>query len=299
MNSEKVLVTGATGKTGSETVELLLNEGFSVRALARKRDKRSDRLAELGADVVLGDIHDLSLIRDAFTDVKRAYFCYPPQGTHIVDATTVFAIGARDVGVETVVNMSQITAREDAPSPLSRQHWLSERVLDFAGVGAVHIAATFFVENLFMFGAQTMAEQSRLFLPYGDERHAPVSARDLARVITKILAAPAEHVGKKYVVTGPTLYSIEEMTHEISNELGRAIEYVDIPRDAWSTALPGVPGMTPSLVDHLLHVSDDHKAGIFHAQTDSVREITGTPAESLAESIRRLSKEFGLSHAAA
>ena len=33
------------------------------------------------------------------------------------------------LAVDALVNMSQISAREDSNSPLARQHWLSERIL--------------------------------------------------------------------------------------------------------------------------------------------------------------------------
>ncbi len=294
MNNATILVTGATGKTGSATAESLLLNGSLVRALARKQDERTDRLQALGAEVVFGDFHDLDTIRAALAGVKGAYFCYPPQGTHLVEATVNFAIAARDAGVETVVNMSQITARENAPSPLSRQHWMSERVLDWAGVGAVHIAATFFVENLFMFGAKSISEQGMLYLPYGDDRHAPVSAGDLAAVIATILINPEPHLGKRYVITGPALLSISEMATALSEVLGQSIEYVDLPREAWAEALEGVPGMSPSLITHLGHVADDHKNGVFREQNNLVQTITGSPAESFSESILRLSEAFGL-----
>jgi uncharacterized protein YbjT (DUF2867 family) len=242
--------------------------------------------------------HNLGSIRAAIDGVRGAYFCYPPQGTHLVDATAVFAIAARDAGVETVVNMSQITAREHAPSPLSRQHWQSERVLDWAAVGAVHIAATFFVENLFLFGAQTMAGQGKLYLPYGDERHAPVSAEDLGEVIAAILADPGPHRGKRYVITGPELLSIGDMASELSTAIGTGVEYVDVPREAWLELLQGVDGMSPSLVEHLGHVADDHKNGVFRERNTLVHEITGRPAEPFAQSVRRLASAFGLSTAA-
>ena len=49
MSQGTVLVTGATGDTGGATVEQLLARGRRVRALAHRRDARSERLQELGA----------------------------------------------------------------------------------------------------------------------------------------------------------------------------------------------------------------------------------------------------------
>jgi NAD(P)H dehydrogenase (quinone) len=52
MSRAKTLVTGATGMTGSHTVQLLLKRGHAVRVLAHSEDERSMRLQELGAEWV-------------------------------------------------------------------------------------------------------------------------------------------------------------------------------------------------------------------------------------------------------
>ena len=71
------LITGATGKTGRGAVDLLLAGGHRVRALAHNEDERSRALAEAGAEVVFGDLHDLDSVTAAMQGVSGAYFCYP------------------------------------------------------------------------------------------------------------------------------------------------------------------------------------------------------------------------------
>ena len=48
MARQRFLVTGATGDTGSHTVEQLLARGHQVRALAHREDNRSKRSQEIG-----------------------------------------------------------------------------------------------------------------------------------------------------------------------------------------------------------------------------------------------------------
>ena len=52
------LITGATGKTGIPTVELLRQRGFRVRALVHTLDERATKLHEPAAEVVQGDLLD-------------------------------------------------------------------------------------------------------------------------------------------------------------------------------------------------------------------------------------------------
>lgn len=64
----RALVTGATGLVGSHIVELLLRDGWSVVGLARSEaSKRA--LADMGADVVSGDLLDAASLTTASAGV--------------------------------------------------------------------------------------------------------------------------------------------------------------------------------------------------------------------------------------
>jgi len=294
MSKSLILVTGATGKTGGAVVRQLLDLGYPVRATVRKHDERADRLESMGAEVVVTDFHDLRSMRDAMEGAKRVYFVYPPQGDRLIEATTIAASAAQDAGVRAFVNMSQISAREDSDSPLARHHWLSEKILDWADVGAIHIRPTFFAEMLPILGAQTIAGQGKLYLPYGDERHAPVAAGDIARVVVGLLSDPESHIGQRYVLTGPKNLTIAEMASVLGKELGTPVEYVDLPVDVWGEVISEVEGMNEFLVTHLKAVAVDHQNGIFSGETDVVERIGGRAPQSLPEFIRENLEAFGV-----
>lgn len=54
MAQPKILVTGATGKTGAAIVADLLRREVPVRAVVRTRDARSERLQRAGAEYSSG-----------------------------------------------------------------------------------------------------------------------------------------------------------------------------------------------------------------------------------------------------
>ena len=138
MSRRTFLVTGATGDTGGATVEQILARGHHVRALAHRQDDRAKRLQGLGAEVVFGDFLNLDDVRAALQGVAGAYFCYPIR-PGIIQATAIFAQAAKEAGVACVVNMSQISAREDAKSHAAQDHWLAERVFDWSGLTVIHL----------------------------------------------------------------------------------------------------------------------------------------------------------------
>ena len=77
MNKPRIIVTGATGKTGSLVVAELRKAGYPVRALVHREDDRSGWLRALGAEIEVADLSDVERVADALKDVQRAYFCPP------------------------------------------------------------------------------------------------------------------------------------------------------------------------------------------------------------------------------
>ena len=112
MTKQTILVTGATGATGRSTVQQLLERGHSVRALVHKEDDRAAALRRAGAEVVVGDLLEHDDAIRATAGASTAYFCYPVR-PGLIPATAYFADAAKRAGLSLIVNMSQISARED------------------------------------------------------------------------------------------------------------------------------------------------------------------------------------------
>src|SRR6476620_725972 len=230
MSQGTVLVTGATGDTGGATVEQFLARGRRVRALAHREDARSERLQELGAEVVFGDFLDRDAIRAAVQGVQHAYFCYPIR-PGIIQATAYFAQAAKEAGIDGVVNMSQVPAREDAKSHAMGDHWLAERVFDWSGLPVAHLRPTLFAESLLIMAP--MIRAGLFHVPFVPGRHAPVAAEDQARVIVGILEDPASHRGKSYALYGPVEFTHKEIAQVLSRVLGKDVRYMQVSFETW------------------------------------------------------------------
>ena len=291
MSKPLILITGATGNTGTPVAEQLLEQGYPVRALVHRLDERSERLSELGAEVVVGDFLDLPSLVAAMKGVKRVYFVYPPA-EKLLEATMNVTIAAKREGIGGLVNMSQLPSREEAPSSLTYSHWQSEQILDWANIGASHINPTFFAEDLYFFTGKSIATEGKMYLPFGEGKHAPVAAQDIARVVVAMLIDPKPHVGQRYAITGSKNMNMVEVAQVLSNELGKTVEYVDLPLDYWRQALIEQPEFSEYLADHLVHVAKDHKDGVFSAQNDLVESIGGQPPQSVEDFVRTHIDQF-------
>ncbi|MCW2929541.1 MAG: hypothetical protein JWM19_503 [Actinomycetia bacterium] len=222
-----------------------------MRAFVHRIDQRSDELSALGAEIVQGDLLDIASVRRATAGVRRAYFVYPVRAG-LLEATTTFAVAAKDAGLEIVVNNDHFIAAEDSALPHTRHHWLAEQILNFASVGATHLRAAPFFENLWAATAQSVLGDGKMYLPSGSgDRPIPfVAGVDVARVAAAILAEPGPHVGKAYPLVGAVL-SLRQAASEFSAALNRPVEYVEIEFEQFREALTRQMPDNPTAVTHL------------------------------------------------
>lgn len=268
--TRNLLITGATGKTGSHATRTLLDQGHHVRALVHRDDERSQRLAEAGAEIVVADLADLDAVSRAATGIDAAYLTYPIQ-PGLLEVTATFLQAAEENNVGAIVNMSQKSARREAVSTAARHHWLGERLLDHFSGTVTHIRPTFFAEWLINFFDRDTGE---LRLPFGDGRHAPIAAEDQGRVIAAILADPEPHAGKVYPLYGPVEMNHYEIAEAMTGALGRKVTYVPIELEEFAAVIEGF-GRGQHLVQHLVNVAIDYRNGIFAGTNDVVRDLTG------------------------
>ncbi len=250
-----ILVTGAAGQLGSvgRTVTgLLLDRGFSVRAMVRREDERAASLRASGAQVVVGDLLKPGDVYRVVSGCGQVYFGMS------VSAGYLQAAVAREAGVNALVNMSQMTVSEmsiqsTTPSHQQRQHWLSEQALAWSGLPVVTIRPTMFLESFLQLAAPSVRKRDRIELPFGRGKTSPVAAADVAQVVAVVLADPVPHLGQIYELTGPQSQDLDGVAREFSAALNRQVTYSDISPEEWEQKLKvqGIAGTSvgPSFGD--------------------------------------------------
>ncbi|WP_458317620.1 NmrA family NAD(P)-binding protein [Mycolicibacterium brisbanense] len=282
------LITGATGNTGAHTVRLLRERGQRVRALVHSVDQRADRLRELGAEVVQGDLLDFPSVSAATAGVSAAYFNYP-VAPGLIEATANFVQAASEAGVRSVVNMSQISARREAKSNAARHHWLAERLLDRSALITTHLRPTFFTFFMNMFWIRENGE-GVYRLPFADGRHAPVDAADQAHVIAAILQNPEPHDRQVYQLSGAEDLNWYEISAKVQATLGIPVRYEPMDIAAFAAGLADA-GASPHFVQHFSNVAQDYRDGVFAGANNLVEVIGGVKpvtVEQYVESTRSL-----------
>jgi uncharacterized protein YbjT (DUF2867 family) len=287
MPKPRILVTGATGKTGRVVVAELLQAGYRVRAMVHREDARSARLKTLGAEIAVADMSDVERIADALMDVQGAYYC-PPIDPHMLQGAVAFAVAARDARLEHIVGVTQWLASPSHPSLMTRQHWLADRLFSMIpNVAHTIVNPGFFAES-YLLTIGLAAHLGAFPWMYGNSRNAPPSNEDIARVAAAALSDPPRHAGKSYRPTGPALLGAEDMAQAIGRAVGRSVRVVPTP--TWLfMKVARMGGMPIDLISNVRYYIDDHKLGAFElgAPTSDVLDVTGRPAEDFETIARR------------
>jgi NAD(P)H dehydrogenase (quinone) len=295
MQKPKILVTGATGKTGKASVDLLLNRGYPVRAFVHNDDGRAEPLRKAGAEIVVGSLEDPVTVREAMRDVKHAYFC-PPLEPGALRRATIFAEAARDARLEAIVVLSQWLVDPTHLSIHAREKYLAGKIFEWtADVGIVTINPGWFADN-YMAALESISQFGLMALPLADGLNAPPSNEDIARVIVGALSDPAPYVGRSFRPTGPKLLSPDEIAATFAKVLGKRVRYQNAPMNLFLKFARSI-GLSDFIITQLYFFLLDYQRGSFGvgAPTDAVREVGGRDPEDFETIVRRYVAQSPLS----
>jgi uncharacterized protein YbjT (DUF2867 family) len=296
MAKATVLVTGAAGgaqgKTGRHLTEMLLARGVPVRAFVHRLDERSDHLHALGAEIAVGDFLDIPSVQRAVSGVSTVYFAYPVQDG-LLTATAIMADAARKAGVSRLIDMVMLISAPDAPTPRMRENYLSEQIFEWAGIGAAHVRATVFYENLRALAAWSLAKDGTILLPWGsDSTRIPlVSGEDVARVAAGVLTSREVTPGQSYPVIGEVL-PLRDIVTTFSRVLERDVRYQEIPDQLWHAGALA-RGFNQHAAEHLSQLWRTLRTSTTqYAVTDTIEIMGGKRPKAFEEFVREQRDAF-------
>ncbi|MEM9223223.1 MAG: NAD(P)H-binding protein [Pseudomonadota bacterium] len=216
MQTQPILVIGATGKTGSRIAKRLEQKGFSVRHGSRSA-------------AIPFDWEKPETWKAALQGVSAAYVSYFPDIAFpgAVDKVEAFAALARQLGLKRLV---LLTGRGEHHAERA------EKTIAASGVPFTIIRSAWFAQN-FTEGALSAPVMAGILpMPGGDVVEPIIDVNDIADVAVAALTEDG-HDGKLYEVTGPRLMSFTEMAAEISAVTGQPLQHVAISFEEFYAAL--------------------------------------------------------------
>ena len=265
-----ILLTGATGTTGSATVALLrgMNRPFRImsRDVARARQHFGD-----GLDYVEGDFARPEILAAAFDGIETlSLLCAFSESMVELELNAVEA--AQRAGIRRIVKMSAIRAAPDAPTTIRRWHGVIERRIDESGIPRTHLWPNAFMQNFRRF-APLIKERGEFYAPLGDARVSLVEIEDVAAVTVAALVEDG-HEGETYEITGPEAISYAECAAILSDELGKPVRYRSVSDDDARAALVDA-GIGAKAAHALVEIDGLFREGFGAPVTDVVERVTG------------------------
>ena len=233
-NAERtVLVTGATGKQGGVVARELLRRGFRVRALTRDPSKPTARaLAELGADVVRGDLDDPQSLRPA---IDGAYGVFSVQNFWEVGYDREVAEGialaelASEVGVEHFVYDSVGSAHRETGLSHFESKWEIEERIRALDLPYTIFRPVYFMDNWENPGLRSMILGGTLALPLDPDRELQqLATSDIGAFVGMAFADREAWLGRELDLAGEEL-SMSKTAETFGKVIGRPVSYVQLP----------------------------------------------------------------------
>ncbi|HYY17042.1 MAG TPA: SDR family oxidoreductase [Gammaproteobacteria bacterium] len=276
-----ILITGATGRIGSATVQQLSTGGIRVRALVRSPE-RAASIAGPGVEIVRGELAQPHVLEAALHGVTRALLVSPLDPRQVALQGN-FIEAAKRAGPVHIVKISGLGTALDSPVRSGRWHAQTEAHLEASGLPFTHLRPLFFMQNLLRF-AQAVAQTGEFAAALGEGKVAMIDVRDIAAVAVAALTMDG-HTGKAYTITGPEALTYDDVAKKLSWVTGKPVSYRDVPSAVVRQRLLET-GMPEWYVEVQMDFHAALREGGASIVTDTVESVTGKPPRSFEQFAR-------------
>jgi len=280
----KVLVTGATGNTGSLLVPALLKAGVDVRVFVRNEAKAKP-LKDLGAEVVSGDLDEPGTILPAVKNVDKIYLLTWNGGTQLKQAENVIN-AAKYEGVPYIVRHSMWGPEN---SRIIKQGDKIEEMIKSSGLQWTLLKPTFYMQNTMM-AAQTISSGGVIYWDMKDGRLGMIDVRDIADSALAVITGEG-HEGKSYILTGPGAISFNDVASTFSRVLDKEVKYVNVPGEAALQSMTGM-GVPQWIAEGYVELSEGFSKNFANSTTENVKILTGHSARSFEQFAKDFAQVF-------
>jgi len=281
VDTQTILVVGATGMLGEPVARRLLADGFRVRVLARSPERARQKLGD-GFDVVQGDVEQPESLRAAVEHCDAVHINLsggprPEDYDRIEHRGTVNVVeAAAGAGVRRLSYLSGASVSEGRTwFPSTGAKFRAEQAIRASGVSYSIYRATWFMESLPLFVRGNKA------VAMGKQRHAWrwVAADDYARMVSTALRV-SEARDKVFYILGPEAFTFR-LALERYCELVRPDVVVSSP-PLWFLAAMGLVTRNAALSDvvRLMRYFEKVPEGGDPAEANAV---LGAPMTTLAQ----------------
>ncbi|MEM9008188.1 MAG: NmrA family NAD(P)-binding protein [Cyanobacteria bacterium P01_F01_bin.86] len=220
MNQPKILVLGATGKVGRETLrQLQLAEDNHPIAAVRSEEK-AQALQAQGFETVILDLDQPDTLKPALQEIERALLL-TGYSVDMLRQSKRFLDAAKAAGVNHIVHIGASTAPTNEVA-----HWgwhqMVEAYIEQQGFSFVHLRPEAFMQNITGPGYRWL--EGNVIRHYvGQARWSWIDCNDLALVAAHALREPEKYAGQ-FIPLGYDAKTFDEVAAILSQVTGQSIQ---------------------------------------------------------------------------
>jgi NAD(P)H dehydrogenase (quinone) len=275
----RLLVSGASGKLGRRTAELLLQAGATDLILVTRTP---DAVADLGCETRFGDYTRPESLRDAYAGAERMLLISGAELETRTEQHRAAIDAAAAAGVRHIAYTSGLDPEPHNAAVTSPSHLATEQALRESGVAWTILRDSLYSEYQVPEAQQAIAT-GVLAHNRGEGKVAYVSRDDCAAVAAAVLTGDG-HEGKTYDVTGPELLGAHELAALYAELGGREVEVQGLDDETFIAGLAAAFGDD----DHARYGAElvasfgrSIREGAQSARSDTVERLTGRPPRTL------------------
>lgn len=281
-----VLLTGATGVSGSEIAKELIRRHVPFRALVRNAAK-AQNLKSADVKLVEADLDKPASLDGPLDGIDRALLLTSPD-PRSVEQQGNFIHAAKRAGVKHIVKFSAMGSDIHSPAVLLRWHGQIEQELHQSGIPFTFLQPNAFMQNLL--GMKAAIAQGAIYAPMKQTPLSIVDTRDIAAVAATTLTEGG-HEGRVYVITGPQALTHDQMAATLADALGHPVKYADAPLEGFRQSLREA-GMPAWLADGIAELYALWREGESAPVNDLVKKVARKEPIPFDQFVRDYAPEF-------
>lgn len=284
-----ILITGANGRLGTATIEQLMSKkpNLSVAGFVRSEEKGAE-IAELGAELRIGDYHDKPSIDYALKDVEILLLISSSSLENRFEQHKNVIEAARQAGVKQIIYTSMLQADKEL-SPLTADHHATEEIIKSSGLTYTINRQTFYTEFFPMFLGKALETGTWAF-PSNGEKINFAYRTDMAEALANIIISPDRHTNQVYEITSSISRTLDDYATMLSEVSGKEIIYRDISVQEYVDGLESA-GQPDDIIDMSKLSAITIADAALNLTTDDLEKLLGRKPKSTLEFIRNFAGE--------
>lgn len=279
-----ILVTGATGGLGKETIDSLLTTlpAADIAALVRDISKATD-LAQRGMDVRQGDYFDYPALVQAFQGIEKVLLVSSVAFTDRISQHRNVIDAAKEAGVKHLFYTSIQRSTDFVLQEVTESDLATEAYLKASGLVYTILKNGYYFEGLgYLIGNEVPNAEIRFTA--GEGKIAFVKRTELAAATAALLTGEG-HENQEYTLTGSEAYSFYDIARELSTLAGRPITYQSIELAPY-IAQKVAAGFPEPVANFFAQWGAATKHGMLAETHDTVERLLGHKPTSLREYLK-------------